>query len=559
MNKLKQYFTSHPLESVLLIIILIYASFIRLNDIRDYMVFLGDQGRDVLIVRDILTKVNMVYIGPTASVGGFFLGPFYYYLIAPALLLSNFDPVGPAILVALFSITTTVMCYYFGRRYFSPISGILAAAIFAVSRLVVEYSRSSWNPNVLPFFSLLLIIGLARILESNSQKIYRWFFVIGSCLGIIIQLHYQAVAMHIVTLIVLLIYAFKLKKQENFAKILSKQLSVLFIGILLFLGPFILFEIYHQFPNTQNIYRFVFQGSSDGFSGGRSYEFILRDTSYRLFLRLVAGGSDTAAQIAIFTTIVGLILAVYIFFSRFYVFIKKSRSPASFINDFNDYFSYALNHKRTIGLLILSIWFICGVGVWGVYKKSIFDYYFSYMYPLPILLFSSSVSILIQFRSRRFEKNNILPIKVVGFFALFIFVIGLLAINIKEVQSIKPGEQVKRTEWVAREIIKRKTNGPYNFALLTPGNSDHAYRYFLDVYGNPPTKIDDNITNQLMVFCESNRPPCEPEGNSLWEVAGFGRSSIVGQWEVIGLPLYRLEHIEKSKYLEGNPAPKGGY
>jgi len=44
------------------------------------MTFLGDEGRDVLIVYNILHG-KLTLLGPTASVGGFFLGPIYYYLV----------------------------------------------------------------------------------------------------------------------------------------------------------------------------------------------------------------------------------------------------------------------------------------------------------------------------------------------------------------------------------------------------------------------------------------------------------------------------------------------
>jgi hypothetical protein len=52
---------------------------------------------------------------------------------------------------------------------------------------------------------------------------------------------------------------------------------------------------------------------------------------------------------------------------------------------------------------------------------------------------------------------------------------------------------------------------------------------------------------------------CHPLGNPLWEVAGFGPATVVGQWQSIGWPMYRLEHLPETKYLEGKPAPKGSY
>ncbi|MDQ3239355.1 MAG: hypothetical protein M3P33_02415, partial [bacterium] len=119
---------------------------------------------------------------------------------------------------------------------------------------------------------------------------------------------------------------------------------------------------------------------------------------------------------------------------------------------------------------------------------------------------------------------------------------------------------VYRAEQVAKSVIQNKAEGKYNFALITPGNSDHAFRYFLEIYKHKPTPLETEVTTQLIVFCEQAKidgNDCAPEGNPLWEVAGFGQAEITKQWESIGLPMFKLEHIPESKHLEGKPAPKG--
>jgi len=97
---------------LLLLSILVFAAFLRLYRIQDYMTFLGDEGRDVLVVYNILHG-KLTLLGPTASVGGFFLGPIYYYFMAPFLLIFNYNPVGPAVMVALFGIATVWLVYKF--------------------------------------------------------------------------------------------------------------------------------------------------------------------------------------------------------------------------------------------------------------------------------------------------------------------------------------------------------------------------------------------------------------------------------------------------------------
>lgn len=89
----------------LLISILIIGAFLRLYKIDGYMTFLGDEGRDVIIVRNLLVNADPILIGPGTSVGGMYLGPLYYYFMAPFLLLANFSPVGPAVGVALWELS----------------------------------------------------------------------------------------------------------------------------------------------------------------------------------------------------------------------------------------------------------------------------------------------------------------------------------------------------------------------------------------------------------------------------------------------------------------------
>src|SRR5690242_4974810 len=157
------------IPNILLLLILVLAGFLRLYKIADYMTFLGDEGRDVLVVYNILHG-HLTLLGPTSSVGGFFLGPIYYYFMTPFLWLFNYNPVGPAVMVALFGIATVWLTYYVGSRFFNPTTGLVAALLYAISPLVIAYSRSSWNPNPMPFFVLFLFYFIYKGLQNKSWK-----------------------------------------------------------------------------------------------------------------------------------------------------------------------------------------------------------------------------------------------------------------------------------------------------------------------------------------------------------------------------------------------------
>src|SRR3990167_6348382 len=90
-------------QNYLLIIIFICAIFLRFYRLADFAMFLSDQGRDAIIIKRIITLEHLPAIGAPSSLGGVYLGPFYYYLISPFLLLFNFNPVGLAFGVAFLS------------------------------------------------------------------------------------------------------------------------------------------------------------------------------------------------------------------------------------------------------------------------------------------------------------------------------------------------------------------------------------------------------------------------------------------------------------------------
>ena len=141
----------------LIILIILISAFFRLFRISEYMEFLGDQGRDVIIMRDFLKHGNLFFIGPPTSIGHMYLGPWYYYLVAPFLWLFNYNPVGPSIFVAFLGILTTYFFYFIGNKWFNRSVGFISALLFAISPVAIKYSSFSWNPNVMPFFSLLFI------------------------------------------------------------------------------------------------------------------------------------------------------------------------------------------------------------------------------------------------------------------------------------------------------------------------------------------------------------------------------------------------------------------
>jgi 4-amino-4-deoxy-L-arabinose transferase-like glycosyltransferase len=442
-------FLSKNYDKVIIVLILAIASFYRLYHIRDYMTFLGDEGRDVLVVYKILHG-DLTLLGPTASVGGFFLGPIYYYFMAPFLWLFNYDPVGPAIMVALFGIATVWLIYKVGKEFFGSSVGLIAAGLYAVSPLVVTYSRSSWNPNLMPFFSLLILYLIYKSLRGNNLKL---FVLSGFLFGIIMQLHYLALFLGVIIAVYILTYRFVYSK-NNFFKKSCKEYVYILLGFIAGWSPFLAFEVRHGFLNIRNIFNFIV-GPKDIGGSSRFFE-IISDVFIRIFGRLVTN-FPAPEKISAWSKIninywhyialaLGIVSVGFLLYKCFKEYRIRSLNFAKFS--------------------LVLLWLIIGVGLFGFYKKPIYDYYFGFMFPLPFLI----VGIFLKGLWTR---------KIGKILSVLILIILVWLNSLTPPYRYSANRQLNQMEEIAKFVISKTDNRPFNFALITGGNSDHAYRYFL--------------------------------------------------------------------------------
>jgi len=503
-------------------VILLTAAFLRLYRIADYLTFLGDEGRDVLIVKHLL-EGDLVGLGPTASVGGFFTGPAYYYFMAPFLWLFKLDPVGPAVMVALFGIATVFLVYWVGKEFFDRRAALIAASLYAVSPLIVGYSRSSWNPNPLPFFSLLTIFVVYKAVLKKSMK---YFFVVGVLLGIALQLHY--IATFLIAVIVLYIFVIYVRKLHA----LAKTYLSLFTGFLVGFSPFLAFEITHGFQNIQTVIKFIFGGTGETGFAGQKFFVIVTDVFFRLFGRLLTR-FPPPEQITF--GINNVEINSYGFVLQIPVSVLYILTLGLAIGSV----ALLISRWKHAQYTLLLLWLVVGTLLFGFYKKPIYDYYFAFMFPLPFLF----VGMLF---SHFWERFGSIGKGIIG--GTFVF---LLLLNF-DGRSMKyePNRQLAQVRSISEFVMEKAEGKPFNFALITAHNSDHGYRYFFELEGNPPVVIQTvekdlerkTVMDQLLVVCEDTS--CKPLGHSLWEVSGFGRAEIVGQWGISVVKVYKLVHFQ---------------
>lgn len=486
-------------------LVILLAVFLRFWHIRDYVVFLGDEGRDMIIMRDMFVNMRLTFLGPTASVGGFYLGPIYYWMAAPFLLLFNYDPAGPAYFVGLMGVATVLLLFKFLKESVGFWPAIVASILYATAPLIVRYSRSSWNPNPLPFFALLIMYCLYQAIEKRKNL---YFLVAGASFGIAIQLHYLAsILVPIVALIILI--------NVNYRYWLKTFLLFL-VGFIFTFSPFLIFEIKHNFPNFRTILEFVTRGSTAGF---KSLNIIgLTSDMGRIFL-----GEISTLKKVLITTL-------------FFWFLAISSITGLVLN--------RSDKKKRLIYIIATSWFLVGLAGLRFYSGQIYDYYFGFMFPAPFLLLGLLFS----------QTERIRYLKPAGIVIAYLLTFLFLSNSFYKTPSNK---LIGQTTHIADFVIEKSDNKPFNFALITDGNSDDAYRYFLEIKGKKPVNLGTLVTDQLIVVCESKK--CEPLGNPTWEIAGFGRAEIDGEWNLdkYGFKIFRLTHWPGEPSPAGKPAVKG--
>jgi len=327
----------------LIILILFLAAVLRLYKISDYAEFLGDQGRDVLIVRDFLKHGDLFFIGPQTSVGNMYLGPFYYYLIAPSLLLANFNPLGPAIFIALVSITTVWLIYFVGKKYFNPTTALIASFLYAISPVAVKYGTFSWNPNIMPFFSLLFIYLMI-------EKKYPWAAL---AFAMCLNSHYLALILLPVAGVIWL---------KNYQPKLLKPTFIAIFLFLLTLIPQILFDIKHQGQNFNSLKTFFTQRETT--VNLKAYKSIplIPQLFNQINTSLLAAHQES----------VGLYISLFLFIGLIALVFKNKFK--------NKYFIYFL------------LWYLFALIGLGLYKQHIYDHYFAFVFPVVFLLFGYLLS-----------------------------------------------------------------------------------------------------------------------------------------------------------------------
>lgn len=250
-------------KSLLFFFLIAGSVFLRVYHFDDWLLAKGDQVRDAMVVSRAAENGpgELPLLGPRAGGTKLHLGPaFYYFQYAAAKIFGDTELPTLAYPNLLFSVASIFVFYLLLRNFFGKDASRALTVFYAFSFLAIEYSRFAWNPNSTPFFVLLFLYALLKILDANDNRKVLWYGLAGLAYAVASQLHFTnflgfpMLAFFLITL-----------NWKRWKEIISFRGISVFLAIVLFLYlPVILSEILSGGANTAQFIKAFSSKSSGG-------------------------------------------------------------------------------------------------------------------------------------------------------------------------------------------------------------------------------------------------------------------------------------------------------
>jgi len=238
-------------RNLLLTVVLILFLFLRFWQINQRIQFDWDQERDAWQIKEILAG-NLTLIGPRVlGADNFFLGPYFYYLLAPFYWFSHLHPRAMIYFLLFYNLCFFFFAWFFLKKRFSRKTALVFLALWAVNPAIIKADIVCWNPVVIPLFVLMLWFLLEKI---RNRENWLWSISLGFLLSLGINFHFQFMFMIIFAAIYLIL---------NKIKEIKKWLLIV-IGFLFGFAPLAAFDLRHNFLNTNLLLKFIKQNNQIG-------------------------------------------------------------------------------------------------------------------------------------------------------------------------------------------------------------------------------------------------------------------------------------------------------
>ncbi len=251
------------LELALLAAILVLAALLRLPGLDQRGQWDSDQGHDMAVLTALLHG-QLPLLGPVTSVGTFHHGALYYYLLAPAAVISGADPVAITVEIALLGVAAVAGTWWLARLVGGPVAAAVAALLLAVSPAGISESTFIWNPNPIPLFAAIAVGG---VIQGRRTGAVRWWLLAAVGTMATMQLHWLG---GVLAVPVAAMWAWELRRRRRLALGASAHLRAGLVGAIVLVAgyvPLAIHELTSDFSETRALLAYVGGGGGGAQTG----------------------------------------------------------------------------------------------------------------------------------------------------------------------------------------------------------------------------------------------------------------------------------------------------
>lgn len=513
--KFKKEINHHRKTYFLLALVMSVGFLLRAWRLGPLLGFYYDQGRDAMIIWRLWHEGKLFLLGPVTGLEGIFLGPMYYYIIAPFYLISGGNPVLPAYFVMFLAFSSLIFVYYLGWKMHSRAAGMIAVTITSLSFNFSQSARWLSNPTPIYLSGILFLLALWKIVEfknngsigANSfSRVNLWWLL--AVFSMSISLHFE-LASAVFYLPIFLPFSFWQRSKLPGTRTILQGAAIF--------AFFLSFQIVFNFRND-NI---LVKNAINSFISGESFGF----DSYWIHERFKFFWS-------VFNT---KILPQWPFLTGIFAFL----SAAAIVLEWR-----SVNKNGAVSLLMLFL----GIPMLGylIYRGNygiLYDYYLTGNYLPLIILFAIGLAQVYRTRSGR--------IAVILFFVLFIyrnvsFSATALSSDLDGPTHISLGNELQAVNWIFDDAERQEIER-YNVDVYVPPVIPHSYDYLFLWQGTRRCGedlcglVNDEQVDVLYTLYEVDPP--HPDRLEAWLSRQESIGKVVDETRFGGITVQRRQRI----------------
>ena len=482
---------------IFLSIILIIAFFIRVYRIDQLLGFYYDQGRDALVIWDLIHSHKFFLIGPTTGIAGIFRGPWYYWLITPFYWLGKGNPIYPSIFLSFTTIIALFLSYKIGERIGGKVVGFLTVIIGGFSYDMMMASRWLSNPTPMFLISMVFLYSLFMILDGK-----KWAWIItGFFAGLAMQFGSATEVFYFPALLIFIIWQ---RKNLPSWKIILLSLGALAITVL----PQVLFDFKHDGILSKNIYNFIFTKGSFKASFWQIVQIRL-PFYYTIFASKLFSANQLLSKI--FISISALLLVI------------KGKS--------------LFKNKNFLIVFIFFLSPLIGMLFFQGNEGNVYDYYFTSYYLIFVLLFSVIYGSV--------WKHVLGKILIIIFLIFFIkenlyYVKNYITSGVDGPSAIALGSQKLAIDWIYNNANEKD----FNVDEYVPPVIQYSYNYLFLWLGTTKYHKLPNENQIPLLYTLYEIDPPHPERLEAWLKRQDGIGKVQARSSFGGITVQRRIRIK---------------